>query len=147
MTNLTIRRLESLPEKEAVIAACDGAFPNPVRERPIYRTLLHKIHTFGIFFAAYDPQPVGYAAMYANDRQTRTAFMTLLAVKPASQGAGIGRKLMEQCLRTAAGTGMEWVRLEVNKENRRGIALYEAYGFRPDGQETEHTIFMTKSLV
>lgn len=147
MTNISIRCLSELPEKAEVIAACDSAFANPVTARKNYPELLGKIHSFGLFFAACTDEPVGYIAMYANDNRSRTAFITLVAVKPGCQGMGIAGHLMERALSAARENGMEKVRLEVKKGNNPAISLYQKYGFLPDGQETEHTIFMTKPLV
>lgn len=147
MSEVTIRRLTGLEEKAELIALCDGAFEHPVSERAVYPVLLDKIHRFGIFFAAHTHQPAGYAAMYANDRQTHTAFMTLLAVRPECQGMGVGKALMERCLLAAREAGMCRVRLEVHRENHRAISMYERFGFRFEAQHTEETIFMSKSLV
>ena len=73
--------------------------------------------------------------------------MTLMAVKPGCQGMGIGKQLMERCFAAAKENGMVRVRLEVRKNNPRAISLYERYGFLADGQETDASVFMTKSLV
>jgi len=144
---LTVIPLREKDRIDAVIRLCDPAFPNPISCRDNYPSMLDKIHTHGIFFAACTAEPVGYAAMYANDQTTRTAFMTLMAVKPGCQGMGIGKQLMERCFAAAKENGMVRVRLEVRKNNPRAISLYERYGFLADGQETDASVFMTKSLV
>jgi ribosomal-protein-alanine N-acetyltransferase len=54
-----------------------------------------------------------------------------IAVAPVAQGRGIGRDLLEFCLRDAASRGVACATLEVRCSNGRAIRLYEAFGFRP----------------
>ena len=144
---LTVEAVTEKVRMDAIIRLCDGAFPTPIAQRNTYPAMLDKLDRYGIFFAACTAEPVGYAAMYANDQTTRTAFMTLMSVKPGCQGMGIGKQLMERCFAAAKENGMVRVRLEVRKNNPRAISLYERYGFLADGQETDASVFMTKSLV
>ena len=123
------RILSEAADKRAVIEACDGAFPNPVSRRPQYEALLAKIHACGVFVAACDRGPVGYVAMYANDAQSRTAYVTLLAVRPGCQRMGIGEGLMKAAMALARRRGMKAVKLEVKKDNHKAIGLYERLGF------------------
>ena len=54
-----------------------------------------------------------------------------IAVAPAAQRQGIGRRLLEFCLHDAASRGIEYATLEVRVSNDRAIKLYETFGFRP----------------
>jgi ribosomal protein S18 acetylase RimI-like enzyme len=136
------RLLTDAQEKRTVIEACDGAFANPVSERPQYETLLAKIHAYGDFLAAYDCQPVGYVAMYANDMENRTAYVTLLAVRPGCQGLGIGEGLMRAGLTLAKSRGMKAAKLDVKKENQKAIRLYERLGFVLLGDAKQDSVYM-----
>lgn len=53
-----------------------------------------------------------------------------LAVDPAFQGAGIGRKLLETWLETAEA---EYAFLEVAQDNVRAVGLYHSCGFEETG--------------
>ncbi len=55
--------------------------------------------------------------------------ITNLAVVPAWQGRGLGRRLLEQVLITARYRRLNHLILEVYTTNRRAIALYERAGF------------------
>ena len=144
---LSISPITRREQMDQIIRLCDQAFPNPIAQRESYGPMLDKLASFGIFFVATLDDAVGYASMYATDQQTKTAFMTLLAVRPGCQGMGVGKALMERCLASARENGMKQVRLEVRKDNLRAIRMYEKYGFAADGQQTDHSIFMTKPLV
>ena len=131
---------------DSIIKACDHAFPDPVSSRENYPQLLAKICRYALFLAAYDQEPLGYAAMYANNAETKCAFITLLAVRPEKQGLHIGSELMNACLEQARRNGMRYVQLEVRKENTKAIALYHGYGFCRQENETDTSIFMIKAL-
>ena len=140
------RLLTGMEEKKAAIEACDAAFPNPVSRRPQYETLLGKIHAHGDFVAAYAHGPVGYAALYANDMETRIAYFTLLAVKPGCQGMGIGQALMQAGLDLAKSRGMKAAKLEVKKGNAGAIRLYERLGFCVCAEASADSIYMIKTF-
>lgn len=69
-------------EKKQVIPDCEESlclqeFSETERER-----LLKKIHHYGEFLVVYDGETrIGYAAMYANDLEGYTAYITLIAIK------------------------------------------------------------------
>lgn len=54
-----------------------------------------------------------------------------LAVHPAAQGAGLGRRLLRASLSELAAAGASSVKLEVRETNHRAQSLYADEGFRP----------------
>lgn len=58
-----------------------------------------------------------------------------VAVAPAFQGRGIGRKLMAHAERLAAGLGHAEIRLYTNKLFASNVALYRRLGYRVDREE------------
>ena len=54
-----------------------------------------------------------------------------LAVRPAAQGLGLGRRLLRASLSELAATGASVVKLEVRESNHRAQSLYADEGFRP----------------
>jgi ribosomal-protein-alanine N-acetyltransferase len=80
----------------------------------------------GYFYVVHrDPDGVvdGYGglAVVGDESEVHT-----IGVRPAAQGAGIGRKLLRQLLSVA---GDRRVLLEVRTDNAAAIALYESEGF------------------
>ena len=58
-----------------------------------------------------------------------------LAVSPAFQGRGIGRRLLETAIAQAQGLGFASLGISVAEENRRACRLYESVGFVAIGRE------------
>ncbi len=53
----------------------------------------------------------------------------LLAVDPRARGQGIGRALMDECVRRAGAMGADWIGLHTSASLRVAIAMYERMGF------------------
>jgi ribosomal protein S18 acetylase RimI-like enzyme len=60
------------------------------------------------------------------------AWVYYLAVRPSSQGQGLGRALMEACERWAREHGMPKLQLMVRRGNEGVLAFYEALGYTDD---------------
>ena len=58
-----------------------------------------------------------------------------VAVSPAFQGRGLGRKLMAHAEQLAASAGYREVRLYTNKLFAENVALYRKLGYRIDREE------------
>jgi GNAT superfamily N-acetyltransferase len=58
-----------------------------------------------------------------------------LAVAPAHQGRGYGRRLLAHAERLAAGRGLPQVRLYTNRLFAANVALYLSAGYAIDGEE------------
>ncbi|HEY2320633.1 MAG TPA: GNAT family N-acetyltransferase, partial [Solirubrobacteraceae bacterium] len=75
---------------------------------------------------AVGPEPVGFAL---TGRRGSAAWIGGLGVAPAHRRTGLGRRLMEAAVHSAARAGADAVWLEVLQANRAAIALYEGLGF------------------
>ncbi len=73
---------------------------------------------------------VGYCGMYCSFGEGE---ITNVAVAPAWQGRGIGRRMLGCLLAMARWEGIARVVLEARASNRRAIGLYESLGFRACG--------------
>lgn len=81
-----------------------------------------------IFFAVVDGQCVGCCALR---RMSETEFeVAKMAVTPAFQGAGIGRKLLATVIEAGRAAGARRLYLETNRKLTPAIRLYESMGFR-----------------
>ncbi len=65
------------------------------------------------------------------------AELLLLAVSPAAQGSGIGRKLLGQFIDHAKNKGASKIHLEV-RDGNPAIRIYEAAGFAPAGRRRNY---------
>ena len=81
-----------------------------------------------IFFALRDGQPVGCCALLA--MAPGEFEVAKMAVTESSQGAGIGRQLLERVVADARASGAHRLYLETNRKLAPAIRLYESLGFR-----------------
>jgi len=76
---------------------------------------------------------VGYAGLALSGGRGGQADVQTLAVAPAAQGRGLGRRLLDDLVAKARGAGATEVVLEVRAENAAAQALYAAAGFERIG--------------
>lgn len=69
---------------------------------------------------------VGFAVMAFGDEH---GHLILLAVRPANQRHGVGRRLIEWLLESAVTAGIAHVRLELRASNQSARAFYRRLGF------------------
>lgn len=89
-----------------------------------------------IFFAEYNGTIVGTVALI---NLGNSAFeLGKMAVTEKVQGLGIGKQLMEHCLKFAKQSGAKKVLLYSNRKLGSAIHLYAKYGFVEDPVEPGH---------
>jgi ribosomal protein S18 acetylase RimI-like enzyme len=51
-------------------------------------------------------------------------------VEPALRGTGLGKLLLEQCIKALSGQAMEYISLTVTEGNEDAVQLYRRLGFK-----------------
>lgn len=72
----------------------------------------------------------GFVAFYANDFDSKRAYITSVLVDPRDRGTHLGRALVACVLELVRGRGFASCRLEVARHSAAAHALYLALGFR-----------------
>ena len=125
----------------------DPVFPVGLHGQPDPEAALLKMLRFADFIVAQEGDEVaGFAAVYANDRETRTAYITLFGVKEDRQRQHVGEKLLAACEALARKRGMERFRLEVTDSNLKAVRFYTKAGFVRTGPCEDDSSYMEKLL-
>jgi len=87
--------------------------------------------------------PVGFALVTApgsGGTPSDAAYLSLLAVHPAAQGHGLGRRLLAAAVSAAADAGHLRTELHALDDNTAALALYRSAGFTPLGEAFPHAL-------
>ena len=90
------------------------------------------------WIAELDGERVGCVFCTAADAED-TAQLRLLLVEPSARGAGIGTRLVDECLRFAGRSGYRRITLWTNDILADARRIYERAGFRCDRREPHHS--------
>jgi ribosomal-protein-alanine N-acetyltransferase len=101
-------------------------FPDPWSVETFWSELAHVPESRHYLVAEQDGELVGYAGLVVVGRQ---ADVQTLAVAPAGQGRGLGRRLLDALVSEARRRDAGEVLLEVRAENAAALALYTGAGF------------------
>ena len=102
------------------------------RNRALWRANLARTTVLEV-----DGAPAGFVMWTPDDG---AALVVTVQVLPAFRRRGLGRRLLEECARQAAGAGCAEVRLGVHRGNP-ARALYEAAGFAPAGEDGVYLLY------
>jgi DNA-binding MarR family transcriptional regulator/GNAT superfamily N-acetyltransferase len=89
------------------------------------------------WIAELDGERVGCVFCTAADKDT--AQLRLLIVEPSARGAGVGTRLVDECLRFARRAGYRRITLWTNDVLLAARRIYERAGFRCDRREPHHS--------
>ncbi|RKT55918.1 bifunctional helix-turn-helix transcriptional regulator/GNAT family N-acetyltransferase [Saccharothrix australiensis] len=81
------------------------------------------------WIAEVDGEPVG--SVFCVRADEHTAQLRLLLVEPAARGLGIGKRLVEECVRFATRAGYRRMALETVSEVEAARGIYRRAGFEP----------------
>ncbi len=92
-----------------------------------FRHMIKKANA-DVIVQVFDGVIAGYGVLLYR-KGTSLCRLYSLAVSPKLRGKGLGAKLLRRLEKTAHDRGMSYLRLEVKKDNRPAITLYESKGY------------------
>lgn len=126
--------LEAVVQRDAIATiwrSLSIAFEPPLEETvDSFDTLIDKVAMHGKTLAyKKDGLVLGAVSFYANDLESKSAFVTLLATDESARGEGLGHALLSAAIQESQKFGMSRMRLDVRTENDRAKRFYESHGF------------------
>jgi len=135
--NLLTTKLTTPAEHQSYLAAYNQCFPDrPKTLADLHFFLASPIWSTGTAVIAQDQQQqvIGSVLVYA-DNQPQCAIIDDVFVLPKWRRQGIARHLLRTCIDHCRAHSIEWVRLEVKRDNISAQHLYRTAGFAPINQE------------
>ena len=74
-----------------------------------------------------------YKIFRRSGRTWHVAYLGILAVSPQFQGAGVGKRLMSDVIKSQRQQGVKRIELIVESDNTGGVAFYKKLGFEIEG--------------
>lgn len=109
---------------------CDADFVPPLTARIELDSYARKLASKAERFEAWAGDTlVGMVAIYCNDTERHTAFISSVSVLRNWQGQRIALRLLDEAIEHARAVGFERLELEVDRANTRAIHLYEKTNF------------------
>lgn len=144
---ISVYTAQTALQKEAAWRVVVDVYPNMESIIPNHVAYRDKVLSKAqIICAESDGKLVGMVAFYCNDLESKTAYITQIAVKKNAQGAGIGGLLMRKCEEVSRQNGMVYLRLEVRNDNLNAIKFYQKHDLQYEKSASEKSIYMMKSL-
>ncbi len=137
---LTYTHIAEEGEVRRVLNACAPAFHDQSYNDPErIAELAKKFAQAARVLVAYEQdEPRGFCAYYANDAQSRIAYVSMIIVAPGMQGLSIGSHLLEGAMDDARTCGMAHMRLEVACDNEGAVRFYHRHGFTEESVQGDH---------
>lgn len=89
---------------------------------------------------------IGFIAYYANNDADKTVYISMIAVSFSHRRQGVGELLLEKCISDAMKRKMQFVKLEVKKDNWKARCFYEKNGFTVEKESSKNNLYMRKIL-
>ena len=93
-----------------------------------------------------DGKVCGLLVFYANDLNSKIAYISLIGVFDKYRGRNIGKKILDYCREECRKKQMTQVKLEVDLDNERAIAFYEKNGFSRVENASDNSFYMIKDI-
>lgn len=134
-------------EIEKMITCFSGVFPPPRLCQERIAALSEKFERYGVVKALQDEYGIyAFACFYCNDRENKTAYISLIAAGAKYRGQGYGKAMLDEVCMTAKHSGMSRIRLEVNNDNSVAIGFYKKNGFEFEKIASDRTQYMIKKF-
>ena len=122
-------------------------FPHLMDKIPNLEEYAEKLSEFAyVYLAKQNNKSVGILIFYANDEESKTAYISLIGVKKGHERKGMGKELLEYCEKISRQSSMSRLKLEVDEDNVSAVKFYEKNGFRYLETTGRNSFYMQKDI-
>lgn len=133
---------------DQILTSFVDCFPTIKQSQIDIAELSQKINEYGIVLLLKCCDNIaGFAAFYANDFTTNSAYLSLIAISSKYRRQGLGKRLLTEVCRIARDKGMKTLRLQVRDDNPDAQRFYSSSGFEySDPSCASGKSYMVKTL-
>ncbi|MDA0524840.1 GNAT family N-acetyltransferase [Methanococcoides alaskense] len=131
--------------KSYLNAMCDSFIPPLDQVVDINKYSDKLVQNADCFFIQNNGKTIGFLAVYANDYSKKIAFISSISIMPEYQSTGISQKLIDFSIEYSRKKGMNFMKLEVNKNNTKAIKFYIKNLFKIESVN-HNNIIMVKNI-
>ncbi len=110
------------------------------------RTYTEKIYDNAYVIGLVEEEILGVAAVYVNDKETKKAYLTYIALIEENINKGFGTLLLKRCEEIAKDKDMHYLKLEVKNSNSRAISFYVKNNYKNISDASKVSMYMEKFL-
>lgn len=99
-----------------------------------------------VYVAKNNSENVGILVFYANDKESKEAYISLIGVKRGNTRNGIGKELLGCCNEISRKCGMSKIKLEVDQDNMNAIKFYKKNGFSFVSRSERNSFYMQREI-
>lgn len=136
MAGKTTIRKTLVRDLDSIVALENRSFKFDLFSRRQYQYLVTKANATA--FVLLVGKTIAGSAIILWRRGSTKAHLYTIAVDPKFQGRGLGRKLLDRCLREARSRSCDRFSLEVRADNKPAIALYKKMGYEIIGRVVKY---------
>jgi len=145
--NIAIEHLQLSELVTSLREQADDAFPN-LKDEQRLKILAEKWCMYAVFCTCRDEdgQLVGMIAFYANQPDTKIAYIPHIYVSKEFRCHGVFAQMLNRVIQYVKLQEFQQIKLEVSKDNMIAIRAYLKQGFKTCKGVIEKSIYMTKQL-
>lgn len=144
---IIIKQMKSQKEILKILQEFDGVFTPSISEKVgDLSDYAMKLSENAFVYVTYKSGNLGFVSLYANDINSKVAYISFIGVKKQARNMEIGRNLLETCFDKSIECGMEEIILEVRKNNYIADKFYKKNGFSYLKEASTQSVYLTKKL-
>lgn len=137
------KKIDSAEKVYEVLVEFQEVFPHLMEKITSLEEYAKKLYTYAeVYVGIQEETTFGLLIFYANDKSTKTAYISLIGVKEEYRHQHLGEWLLEKCISVSKEAGMRQLKLEVDSDNINAKRFYKRNGFKYVEDTGRDSIYM-----